>query len=982
MALEEELSMKYWFVPLMIALCIGATAAANAQIASGNIYGTVSDQQGGVLPGVAVSVVAKSIGGAPRTVITDAAGQFRFLNLDTATYTVTVELAGFTKQARDVIVNTGVNTNIPFTLAVGGLAETVMVTASSPVVDIKKSGTSTTLTTAELEGTPQSKDPWAMLKTVPGVIVDRVNVGGNESGQQSGFVGKGTTLSDTMWNLDGVVITDVTSGGASSSYYDFNAFEEVNVTTGGNDLRQQTGGIGINFVTRRGTNRFKGSVTVSDNNHKMESSNTPSELANDSRLALPGGGFEEKANHTDNILNRGFDIGGPIVKDKLWFWASWGRQNIDIIRLTQTTDKTVLTNTNVKINWAPTSNDQASGFYFNGAKEKFGRSPGTGLTEPTSFLWNQGNFYPETGLLHPLHGLWKVEDNHTFGSNLFVNGKYAYYGWGYGFDPIGGTATSGGLDYDGGNAYGSYITAKYTKAWHLLDVSGSAFATAGGASHEFKFGFGYNRRPSDSLTRYSGNSVLAVNNGGGDLVAQVYRDRVVSAIGQSADVYFGDTISTGPLTVNLGVRWDRQTAKNLPSIAPANPDFPNLLPAVNYDGSGPTINWNDISPRISATYALDASKKTIVRASYARYAGQLNPGQVTAASPVGSYYSYIAYRWVDLNGDHLAQKNEVLTNLAPLYVGSGIDIKNPGSAVSPPQQIASNYTANHDNEVIVGFDRELIPNLAFNVAYTFHSSSDIPGWNPRVGLTSADYAAGPVVTANGYSARVYSPSAAKIDASNGARILSNRPDYHTTYNGLELSLNKRLADRWFSRVAFSWNNYVEHLGAGAVQNPTTNDVTGATFSGPQVDGGQYAPRSGGSGKGDIFYNAKWQINANALYQLPMGFEVGGNLFGRQGYARPFVLRLTGGGDGAFRVLATGTELDTTRYPSLWDLDLRLAKNIKITGPLVFNIAADLFNVMNSATELGRNRQLNSAAFGQLNDILSPRIARITVGIKF
>src|SRR5205814_2952830 len=123
--------------------------------------------------------------------------------------------------------------------------------------------------------------------------------------------------------------------------------------------------------------------------------------------------------------------------------------------------------------------------------------------------------------------------------------------------------------------------------------------------------------------------------------------------------------------------------------------------------------------------------------------------------------------------------------LAPLYWGSGIDITNPGSAVSPPQQIASNYTANHDNEVIIGLHPELIPNLGFNVAYTFHSSFHIPGWNPRVGLTTADYRAGPVVTANGYSAQVYSPNPAKVDASNGARILSNRPDYRTTYNGIE-----------------------------------------------------------------------------------------------------------------------------------------------------------------------------------------------------
>ena len=973
--------MKRWFVLLIAALCLGVASAGGAQISTGNIYGTVADSQGGVLPGATVSVVAKSIGGVPRTTVTDTGGQFRFLNLDTATYTVTVELPGFTKQARDVIVNTGVNVQIPFTLAVGGLAETVVVTGASPVVDVKKTGTSTTLTTAELEGTPQSKDPWAALKTVPGVIVDRVNVGGNESGQQSGFVGKGTPIADTMWNLDGVIITDVNSGGASSSYYDFNAFEEVNISTGGNDLRQQTGGIGINFVTRRGTNKFKGSVYVADNNHRMESTNLPDSLKNDARLKLPSGAFADKANHSDNILNRGFDIGGPIVKDKLWFWGSWGRQNIDIIRLTQTTDKTVLTNTNAKINWSPTNNDQLSGFYFDGAKEKFGRSPGLAANEPVSFLWNQGNFYPEDGVLHPLHGLWKVEDNHTFGSNLFVNAKYAWYGWGYGFDPIGGNDKTGGVDFDAGVAYGSYVTAKYTKAWHLLDVSGSAFKTTGSVNHEFKFGFGYNRRPSDSLTRYSGNSVFAQVSGG-DSNALVYRDRVVSSIGQSTDLYFGDTISRGPLTLNVGVRWDKQTAKNLPSVAGANPDFPTLLPAVNYDGSGPTIDWNDISPRISATFALDSARKSIVRASYARYAGQLNPGQVTQSSPVGSYYSYIAYAWKDLNGDHLAQKNEVLVSGGPTYWGSGIDIRNPGASVSPPQQIASNYSANHDNEVIIGFDRELIPNLGFNIAYTYHYSTDIPGWNPRVGMTTADYTANAVTTANGYSARSFSPSAARINANNGARILSNRPDYNTTYNGFEMSLNKRLADKWFARVAFSYNNYVEHLtGPGAVQNPTRSDTTGITLSGPQVDGGQFAPRSGGSGKGDIFYNAKWQINANALYQLPMGFEVGGNLFGRQGYAEPYILRLSAGLDGAIRVLATN-DLDANRYPNLWDLDLRLAKNITIVGSARVNLAADVFNVMNSNTVLSLGRQLNGSTFGTINEILAPRILRLTATFRF
>ena len=102
----------------------------------------------------------------------------------------------------------------------------------------------------------------------------------------------------------------------------------------------------------------------------------------------------------------------------------------------------------------------------------------------------------------------------------------------------------------------------------------------------------------------------------------------------------------------------------------------------------------------------------------------------------------------------------------------------------------------------------------------------------------------------------------------------------------------------------------------------------------------------------------------------------------QGYVRPFFIQLSGGRDGsALRVLAT-PNVDDNRYPQLWDLDLRVAKDIKIAGTARFNIAADLFNVVNSNTELGRVRRLNSSTFGQLNDILSPRILRLTFGVKF
>src|SRR5207245_10368662 len=118
-------------------------------------------------------------------------------------------------------------------------------------------------------------------------------------------------------------------------------------------------------------------------------------------------------------------------------------------------------------------------------------------------------------------------------------------------------------------------------------------------------------------------------------IAQVLRDGVVNYGGKYASAYIGDVFTKNRLAINVGARWDRQTAKNLPSEVAANKSFPNLLPALNYSGSSDNIiKWNDISPRVGFSVALDESRKTVVRANYARYASQLSYGDVTNENPV------------------------------------------------------------------------------------------------------------------------------------------------------------------------------------------------------------------------------------------------------------------------------------------------------------------------------------------------------------
>ncbi len=144
---------------------------------------------------------------------------------------------------------------------------------------------------------------------------------------------------------------------------------------------------------------------------------------------------------------------------------------------------------------------------------------------------------------------------------------------------------------------------------------------------------------------------------------------------------------------------------------------------------------------------------------------------------------------------------------------------------------------------------------------------------------------------------------------------------------------------------------------------------------------RWPPYSSGSGK-IYFANARWQVNANALYQLPLGFEISGNFFGRQGYPNPYYLTLESGFDGYLSVLADGEKIDATRLPALWDLDLRLAKTFRFGESGRLRLSAEMFNVFNSNTELNRVHDASSDAFSRLDEILAPRIVRFGARVSF
>jgi hypothetical protein len=219
---------------------------------------------------------------------------------------------------------------------------------------------------------PTSRDPWGILQMTAGVLTDNVITGANNSGQQSIFVGKGTNLPSNQWNMDGIPITDQAASGASPTYYDFDAFQEMQMNTGGADPSVSSAGVTVNFLTKRGTNDVHGSGRFFVTPSELEAFNTNREIA---ERGLVG-------TRIANVQDYGVEVGGPAWRDHLWLWGSFGHDEIKKIKATGDPDNTQLENYNVKINAQPIESNALTLFYFRGNKTKQGRLPGS----PALFL--------------------------------------------------------------------------------------------------------------------------------------------------------------------------------------------------------------------------------------------------------------------------------------------------------------------------------------------------------------------------------------------------------------------------------------------------------------------------------------------------------------------------------------------------------------------------------------------------------------------
>jgi hypothetical protein len=534
--------------------------SAHAQ-AIGSIFGRVMDSSGAVLPGVTVTVTGTGLQ-QPLVATSSASGAYQFPNVPIGTYTVTFELASFKKAVRsNVIITSGFNAGLDQRLEIGQMSEELTISAATPVVDTKKTGTGAVFTAEILQKIPTARDPWQIINMTPGVQAG-LNVGGSSSGQQVSLTSRGTSA-NVQWNLEGGSITDLSSN-SSPSYFNFDSFEQIQVTNGGGDVSVQSSGLSINLITKSGSNVFRGSAVGTFGNDTMQARNVTKELFDAGANGFLSGSPLQK------ISVYSVEYGGPIVRNRLWFWAAADKQdintgvlnffdpkrgsfcsdlvaaqksralagaitydNLDKVEKCLTNDKTVIKDLQWKFNYQLTSSHKFQ--YLFVSDNKYRNHRGASANTAAEVTTQQTSDAPWK-LPLPTHSLthtWIASDRLVF-SNMFT-----YVGGGFFLDyqdvpPQGeclqsrylGTDSAGSYQtgtranpgclwnnqallnrttsYNSRSLLNTYQTVR--KSWEAK-IDGTYFLTNKlGGDHSLKFGLGWRRNPISTFEHFSGGA--------------------------------------------------------------------------------------------------------------------------------------------------------------------------------------------------------------------------------------------------------------------------------------------------------------------------------------------------------------------------------------------------------------------------------------------------------------------------------------------
>jgi len=988
---------------------------ASAQAETGNIAGVVRDPSGAVLPGVTVEAASPALIEKVRVVVTDAQGLYRIVDLRPGVYTVTFTLPGFNTFRREGIeLSTTFTATVNAEMTVGSVEETITVTGTAPVVDVQNVGQQTTLTRETLNAIPTSQRPSQLISLILGADAGGTNfhdVGG--VGTDRGFFGvHGQRAEDMTFNFGGMD-SRVFSGGGFQ--YNSHTFQEVVVETMGGTAEATTGGVQINIIPRDGGNVFSGSMSGEFTGPKLTSDNVDDELRGRGLTSAPS---------VREYYDVGGGIGGPIQRDRLWFFASarWEDRSQyqvgnyynklqgtlfyepDLSRPAY--DRTFSKDVGLRLTWQTAQRHKiaVSHTVHPACQCTFAileqRSPLFAPEATAEHHYNPQSLFVAS-YTYPVSNRLLLEFD-TSRSQYFRNQKRLPE---TGFDTI--SVTDQGLDLIYGSRRTGYQTLHDIR-WHerfaLSYITGT---------HNLKLGLDLNQF-TQGRKQYSNADLV------NQAISYVFRDRVPNSVrihtgpwgpyqeAYENAVYANEQWTIRRLTLNLGVRYAVYDA-TVPAITlPAGPYVPErVLPEVKH-----SPRWENLSPRLGAAYDLFGTGRTALKLALGRYPFR-NTG-VAVNLPAANMSQFTDRSWNDANRNYVPDC-DLLNPLANGECGAWSDRTFGGSR--PSVRFADDAREgfnlqNYNWQGAVQVQHELRQNLGVSVGYfrTWYGGFQLID-NELV--TPADF--DPFcVTVPTDSRLPASASGAQFcglydikrerfgQVSNVRTQSSNYGDISEFFDGVDIAMNGRFSDRAslqggvsVGRTVTDFCVTVDSPGAGV-------NAPGSLTAGTPEQGGGLGANSRDTRPGfcrvsrpwgsstqiklQAVYQLPWEFQASAIYQNLPGFPIRATYVASNAQIAPSLGRNLAACPTATGACNQNVTFDLIPNNTLFgerikQIDLRFSRFVSLGGATRVQANFDIYNVLNENTVLNESTRYGPT-WRNAVQIMGGRVIKLGAQLNF
>ncbi len=883
---------------------------SSAQRLTGTIRGTVRDDADENLPGASVEIQSPDLIGGVKADLTSTSGVFIFSALPPGTYEMTVSLAGFQSLKReDIIVSVGKTVTVDVVLQQAAVEETVTVVGESPVIDVTKSGTTANYNLDLLQNIPKSRFTYIdIMLWAPGVSA-------NETQGEEWHSSLGSSYFSDSYLVDGVD-TSFDFNGTTWVWNNPDIYQEGEIISIGAPAEYGNfQGAVINVVTKSGSNDFRGEF----NTYLLPSSFVGNNV--------PDAEYPYNVDYQNDFS---LELSGPLKKDTIWLYSNlqWKRSAYSqlgtppefptkadykrgFLKLTMQLNK----NNRLMISYQHEVYDLPDVITPAQPYDAAALEPGWYLVPNlllTSVLSQDAIFELKLGGWFA-HDEWVPQDG-----NLDESIHY---------DAATGYSTNGIWGWTKADA--SRIQANATLSYYADDFIGG--------NHDFKVGVQFTRGHYAGIYSYSGG-VAYYDYDGYPYAAYFQNPYNYGASVNRLGVFVDDAWAIGDrLTVNLGLRFDQQSG----DIFDVEEIDVNRNPTGNtIEGVSNVISWSNWSPRVGLVYRLTSDAKTILRATYGHYYEGLYLSTFFSLSPSSQpVYAYL-YNWDTEQYDIFSWSWDPRGGRA----------------------VGDNLKSSLCQQLSVGLSRELIADFGLEITYVYKYTKDfLSWWNTAAEFEAVDY----YDEFAGKTIQVWNQT---TDPGDDFLTLINHPDYKQKYQGLFITLNKRLSNNWQLSSSFVYSK------ASGVSS--TGQLTQGNFSGLR-DPNDLINNTGYDGL--LQSDRRFMFKVQGTYLLPYDFSVSASYTAMSGKPIARTISVTGMDQGAFSILAEPR--GSTYHLDAWNLlDLRIEKAFRYKERFSLRIAADIFNLFNEATMVETLTTRGTAeGFMQPARIIPPR--RVQLGIR-